>query len=233
MTATKESTQKDTYSLAIRIDSDGFSLLVLDKTDSLLTTKRVDSSLFELPFTEILSLIQSEVQFNYNHVKITIESDQYVIIPLDIFRIEEAADFLFLEHKPAMTDSILFNKIQEQNIATVFTIPGKIHEALNLLFPDIEIEHHLRKFIADKIKSESGVYCWSRNKKLDIVVMKDGKLQLINSFSYQTPEDFLYYLLNVYEKLSLDRFKFPLHLFNIKQKPEIKSLLEKYLTVIV
>jgi hypothetical protein len=229
----KETSQNVTNSLTIQIDPDGFSLSVFEKPDTLLTTKRVDSELSKLPFTEIVNLIQSEIQINYNQVKIVTESDQYVIIPLDIFRIEEATDFLFFEHKPAKTDSILFNKIPGQNMATVFAISGRIHEALNQLFPDTEIEHHVSRFITDKVKAQSGscVYCWSRNKRLDIVAVKDGKFNLINSFSYQTPEDFLYFTLNVYEKLSLDSHKCPLHLFNTDQKPEIKPLLEKYITI--
>ena len=230
----KELTLNIPYSLTVRIDSDGFSLSVFDKPNNLLTTTRVDKELSNLPYMEILSLIDSEIQINYSQLTIVIESDQYVIIPLDIFKIEEAADFLFLEHKPAKTDSILFNKIPQQSIVNVYTIPGKIHEALNQLFPDTEIEHHISQFITNDIsvKNENCIYCWSRKNKLDIIAFRSGKLQLINSFSYKTPEDFLYYTLNVYEKLSLDSNKCPLHLFNSKLNSEIKLLLENYFTVI-
>lgn len=226
-------TQSTAYSLSIRIDSDGFSLSVFDKSDALLTSKRVDAGLSVLTPEQIVDLINTETQLNFKNIKVIIESDTYVIIPLDLFNIEEAADYLFLEHKPTKTDSILFNKVPECGIVNVFAIPGKIHDALNHLFPDAEIEHHLSHFISEdvKFKNENCVYCWARNKKLDVVALKAGKLQLINSFFYQTPEDFLYFTLKVYEKLSIDMHKSPLFLFNAEKKSEIKSLLEKYLTV--
>ena len=226
-----ENNTANTYNLSIRFDPDGFSLSVSDQSDSLLTTKRINASLPTLSLPELLNLIGTETQLNLNKVRIINESELYVIIPLDFFKIEEAADFLFLEHKPAQTDSILFNKIPESGIVNVFAIPGKIHEALNQLFPNAVIEHHISHFIVDNIKSMSGscVYCQARNKRLDLVVIKESKLQLTNSFSYQTPEDFTYFVLNVYEKLGLDMHKCPVLLSNAAEKPELAKMLEKYL----
>ncbi len=228
-----ENSTANSYNLSIRIDSDGFSLSVFDQSDSLLTTKRINSALFTLTLPELLKLIDTETQINFNKVRIVTESELYVIIPVDLFNVEEAADFLFLEHKPAQTDSILFNKHPESGIVNVFAIPGLIHEALNQLFPNAAIEHHISHLIAENIKSNTGscVYCLARNKRLDMVVVKESKLQLINSFSYQTTEDFAYFVLNVYEKLALDMHKCPVCLLNATDKPELGKILEKYLTV--
>jgi hypothetical protein len=233
MKQTKTLTHSTSYSLSLRIDPDGFSLSVYDKSDTLLTAKKIEIQLSDLSAEQIVDLINTETQLNFENIRITIESDNYVIIPLELFNIEEAADYLFLEHKPAKTDSILFNKIPECGIVNVFVVSWKIHAALNHLFPNAEINHHLSQFISDevKFKGESCVYCWIRSKMLDIIALKAGKLQLINSFSYQTPEDFLYFTLNVYEKLSIDMHKSPLFLYNVDKKLEIKTLLEKYLKV--
>ena len=63
------------------------------------------------------------------------------------------------------------------------------------------------------------------------MVFKEAKLQLINSFTYQTSEDFAYFVLNVYDKLELDMHKCPLILLNAREKPELREILEKYLKV--
>ena len=228
-----ENSTANSNNLSIRIDSDGFSLSVFDQSDSLLTTKRINATLSTLTLPELLKLIDTETQINFKTVRIITESELYVIIPGDLFKVEEAADFLFLEHKPDQTDSILFNKHPESGIVNVFAIPGLIHEALNQLFPNAAIEHHISHLIAENIKSNTGscVYCLARNKRLDMVVVKESKLQLINSFTYQTPEDFAYFVLNVYEKLTLDMHKCPISILNAAEKPELGKILEKYLTV--
>ena len=233
MEQTSTLTSNASYSLSLLIDSEGFSLSVFDKSESMLTSKRVNAGLSDLSLEEVISLIEAETQLNFKNINISIESNTYVIIPMDLFRIEEAADFLFLEHKPSKTDSILFNKIPELGIVDVFSIPGKIHEAISQLFPAAEITHHLSRFISENVRfqPENCVYCYPRNKTVDIVVTKNSKLLLINSFSYQTPEDFLYFTLNVYEKLSMDIHNLPVYLFNPLKKSELETLLAKYLSV--
>jgi len=66
---------------------------------------------------------------------------------------------------------------------------------------------------------------------LDIVAVKNSKIYLINSLQYDTNEDFLYFVLNVYEKLALEVTKTPLFVYNIEQKTDLKSLLEKYIVI--
>ncbi len=228
-----EKSTANSYELSIRIDSDGFSLSVFDQSNSLLSTKRIVETLHTLSLPELMTLINSETQLNFNKARIIFESESYVIIPLALFKVEEAADFLLLEHKPNQTDSILFNKIPELGIVNIFSVPGIVHEAMSQLFPNTAIEQHISYFITENIKSktEHSVYCWTRNKRLDIMVFKEAKLQLINSFTYQTSEDFAYFVLNVYDKLELDMHKCPLILLNAREKPELREILEKYLKV--
>jgi hypothetical protein len=46
----------------------------------------------------------------------------------------------------------------------------------------------------------------------EIIVIQNQKLLLFNSFDYQTPEDFIYYVLFTAEQLSLNPENFPLEL---------------------
>ena len=50
----------------------------------------------------------------------------------------------------------------------------------------------------------------SRNS-LDIVVLENNQLILFNTFSYNTKEDFIYYILFVAEQLNLNVNEFSLH----------------------
>jgi len=229
-----ESSLEYQYALTIRIDSDGFSLFVSSiQSDSILTTKRIDCNFSNQSFETVLDIIDSETRLNCHQIRIIVESNQYVIIPMDFFKLEDVADLLFLEHKISKTDSILFNRISEFCFVNIFAMPGIIHEALTQLFPEAEIEHHISELITDNVKpnTENCAYCRARNKMLDIVAVKNSRIHLINSFQYDTNEDFLYFVLNVYEKLTLEVSKTPLFIYNIEQKADLKSLLEKYIVI--
>ena len=118
-------------------------------------------------------------------------------------------------------------------IVNVFAVPGIVLEAFNQLLPNTPIEHHISQIITENVKSNSDncVYCSVRKKKFDVVVTNDGKLQLINSFTFETTEDLVYYLLNIYEKLGLNTEKCPVYLLNVDENPDRKKMLEKYLIV--
>lgn len=229
-----DSNPENQYNLTIRFSSEGFSIFVYsDQSNSPLTTKRIDCEFTSHPFESVKDIIDSETRINYQQIRIVIESNNYVIIPVDFFKLEDVADLLFMEHKITKTDSILFNKIPQAGIVNVFAVPGIIHEAIAQLFPDAEIEHHLSQLITDNVNlsNENSSYCTVRSNFFDIVVIKNFKIHLINSFQYETNEDFLYFILNVYEKLRLETSKNPLFVYNIEQKTDLKLLLEKYLII--
>jgi hypothetical protein len=229
-----ENTTQNTFKLSIRINLDGFLLSVYDQT-SKLTTKKVDASLATLTIDEITRLLDTETQLNYLTIQLIFETDCYTFIPADIFRMEDAIDYLSFEHTLTPHESVLFNKIQSWNVVNVFSVPDNLHKALKQVFPNTVIEHHVSWFLSEKVllQEPNCVFCWVREKTFDMVVLCDGKIQLINSFAYQTPEDFCYFTLNVYEKLGLETEKYELNLFNAANKPEIANLLEKYLTIII
>jgi len=228
-----ENTPENSYNLSIRISSDGFSLSVFDKEKTLLSSKKINTSLFTMSLDEVIQFIDNETQLNYSSVRFICESESYTFIPKALFKPEYAAFLLHLEHKPEKNEIILFNILPAWEAVNTYSIPGTIHNAVSLLFHNATIEHHLSWFMDEKVrlKSETCIYCWNRNTVFDVIVLNDRKLQLINSFKYRTPEDFTYFVLNIVDKLTLDLNKSTAHLFNFENKPELGIMLEKYINI--
>jgi len=229
-----DSTEIKQYLLSIRLSSDGFRLSVFDESSVLLTSKKTSNSLFSLSSDEIIKIITPDVQLNYRTVRLICESDRYLFIPAPIFRSEEAADMLHFQFKPVKTDQIILNRIPKWDTVNVFSIPKSVHIALTKMFPDAIIEHHLSYFLTKFIKLQNGnsVYIQVRNNIMDVVIITNGGIQLINSYSFNTPEDFTYYTLNLFDTLSLDTENCKVFLYNSDNKPELQKTLEKYLDVI-
>lgn len=229
-----DSTISNQYSLSIRIGSDGFSLSVVDESGTLLSTRKVSIPMTTLPTEEIIQLITKETQLNYRNIYLIYESDIYLFVPAPIFRSNEAVDYLNFQQKTSKSDIILFNYLPVWDTVNVFSIPKTFQAALNQLFPNTIIEHHLSHFLTAKIKTqhENSIFIWVRPKAMDIIAFKSGRLLLLNSYGYQTAEDFTYHTLNIIDQLSIDGEKCKVRLYNSEKKPELKRILDKYLTVV-
>ncbi|HRR62726.1 MAG TPA: DUF3822 family protein, partial [Paludibacteraceae bacterium] len=69
-----------------------------------------------------------------------------------------------------------------------------------------------------------------REHLMDVVAIENNRLMLINSFVFQTPEDFVYYLLRVIEELSFDIDSCKIRLFNYeKYHSKLYNLTQKYM----
>jgi hypothetical protein len=222
------------YLLSLRLGSDGFNISVFDESGMLLSSKKITRSLYSLSSDEIRNAIAPETQLNYSSVRIICESDIYTFIPAQVFKKEEAADLLHFQFKPDKNDQILYNRIPQWNTMNVFSIPRTVHIALSGLFPEVPVEHHLSYFLSEciKFRSDSSVYIEVRGNVMDVVVILNGILQLINSYSFVTPEDFTYYTLNLFDKLPLDTENCRVVLYNADKRPELQKTLELYLEVI-
>jgi hypothetical protein len=229
-----DSTISNQYSLSIRISSDGFSLSVVDGSDSLISTKIIPTILTSLSAEQITALINKETQINYRNIHLIYESDIYTFVPAPVFRSNEAAEYLnFQQNKTTKNDIVLYNYLPVWDTVNVFAIPKAIQAALSQLFPNTIIEQHVSYFLSTKVKTqhENALFIWTRPKTLDIIAFKNGKLYLLNSYLYLTAEDFTYHTLNIIDKLSIDTDKCKVGLFNAEKKPELKKTLEKYLEV--
>ncbi|MCW3106286.1 MAG: hypothetical protein JWQ09_792 [Segetibacter sp.] len=134
-----------------------------------------------------------------------------VCIPVPIFKFnkeisEEYLNVVFGEDP--------FSKIQfehlpiEPGIMNVFRINEDRFNYLNENFGKVTY-HHTYSNIIRRVAYKSFVYpsefisIQFYNTFMIVIVLKEGNFHLIQSFTYETPEDVLYYLLNITQQLEL------------------------------
>jgi hypothetical protein len=223
----------NSYILSIRISSDGFSLSVNEKTGLLLSTKNVAASVFSLSADDLIKILSNETQLNYEQIRIICESDTYIFIPTALFKPEEATDYINFQHKIPKNERIIVNKIPTWDTVNIFTLPANLVQAIQHVFPLLTIQHQMSHLLEDSVKPQPDnvLHIYIRSTMLDVIALKDGKPVLLNSFSYQTTEDFSYHALNVVEQLSLDMDKCKVYLYNVDKKPELAKVLGTYVTL--
>jgi len=235
----KVSTTRDynQYSLSIRFSSDGFSLSVYDELNKLLSSKKVSTLLYSLAEDEIIYLLthEPELQVNCKNIRLICELDTYAFVPASIFRDEEAELYLSYHDKKDKPEKVHFNKLAEWDMVNVFSIPFALYTTLSQMYPDLAIEHHLSHFFTDKIQPShrNCFQVWVRPKIMDVVVMTNAKPFLINSYVYRSTEDFIYYILSIFEQLSLSTDKYDVRLHGANKLNDLQMNVQKYVKTVV
>lgn len=224
------------YNLTIRFAYDGFLLSILDESKNIISKKQISAELFSMSEQQITDLIVNDpdTQADYKSFELICESDLYTFIPMSYFNSEDKNHFLHFEQKPKNTDIVLINKLPNWETVNVFSIPIALNNCLINIYPDFQINHHISYLLTNKIprSSETEIYIWVRANIMDVVVIKTGNIQLINSFAYKTTEDFVYFTLNIFEQLMLNTETCKVKLFHSDSKPELKNCLLKYIKTV-
>lgn len=201
--------------LIIQISSTSLAIAVFDEisaTIPFLENYTLQAGYNGLKTHELVARIlqsHSLTRLNYKKVRTIYVQPHYCLVPEPLFDSESASKLLEL-HCGKMKDSeVSFSKLQFAPILCVVASPNAWKKALLSIFPDAESKHYAEllaeRVLSSKTSEESILHLHVHDFSLDIAyVSKDG-LQYFNSFTYEHTDDFLYYVLLVCDRLSLDR----------------------------
>lgn len=221
------------YDILLCFAADGLTIFITDQSKTLLSTRSFPfDGFYTANAQEIIQLLMgvSEMKLNFNNVRVVCESERYTFVPVPFFKAEEAE--LFLSYQQLITEKevALYNVLANLATVNVFSLAKGLQAALTQLFPQCTVEHQQSYFLTEKVTftPENSMQVWVRDKVMDVVVLMNGNLQLINSYSYSSAEDFVYYILLIYEQLSLNMETDRLQLYNMKKREKMGQLIENY-----
>ena len=218
--------------LNLKICPDGISYVITDENQRILLRQEfnipvgtaTDMRIFEHFFS------QPELQILSENVNIAYESNEYQLIPNDLFSENDLKMVFNLEHGASENESIIYKVLPKWGAHFAFRMPTKILSFFEEKYPEAEIEHHILKLLKKRInKNESALFLNIRKGIVDILAVQNHELLLLNSFQVKTNEDICYFVLNAYEKLQLDKESFLLRIdLNSTVNEELISLLKQY-----
>lgn len=139
----------------------------------------------------------------------------YTLVPSEIWSDENPSLYLRYTLKTLPHDFVAFEPILKGRTKLVYIPFVNLNNYFFEKFGSFHYYHALGPWIdysAEVIGDETGVFANFTNTQLDLLVFKNGKLHLANSFEYHTAEDVNYYVLFVYEQLNLDTEVTPIYL---------------------
>ena len=211
---TKADTKK--YKLSIQVSLDGFSFSIFNsETNKFLSIESVSFE-YVKNTADVCLLIKS---FFTNHswlnqefesVIIIFESSKFTLIPAPLFEESEKDIYSKFNFTIPADHEVFYDKLTNLDAFNLYIVPGQLNETLKELFPShqlisqssILIESLL--IINKNLTSQKRAFVNVRNSFLDIVFTDGRKLLYYNTFQYKTPEDFMYYVMFVFEQLHLN-----------------------------
>ncbi|MFC2109237.1 DUF3822 family protein [Bacteroidota bacterium] len=207
---------KETY-LSIQISLDGFSFsiycintskyIAFEEYQLDLENKNPESLLIPLKaiFKENLLLQQN----SFKKVFIQYNNDLSTVVPQKYFTEANLASYLQHTIKVLANDFIAFDEIDQLEANVVYIPYININNFLFSIFGSFEYKHISSVLletlsVSYRDSEDEKMFIHVSDLNFQIIVLKQGKLLFYNSYSYQTCEDFIYYILFVCQQLKFD-----------------------------
>lgn len=179
---------------------------------------------------------ESFLEQDFKEVKLLFSNELYSLVPESLFLEDNASDYLKFNARILETDFVAHDLLLEAGLANVYIPYSNIINYFFDRYGEFEYEHSMSVLIREFLKSnktqESGtrVYLNRNAAGYDLVVIQKGKLIYGNSFSCDTKEDFIYYLLFTAEQLELNPEEFNLILLgNITKNSDYYNIAFTYI----
>lgn len=206
-------TKNNIKELSIQVNLNGLSFCILNRTTN--TVEYLSTTTFEYKLTpfDTLNRLKTELSSNtvfsdeFDAVNVIHQNELATLIPQELYDDNHKADYLKFNAKILKTDYITHDTIAVNDSVNVYIPYVNINNYIFETFGEFVYKHASTVFIGaifQKASDKPKVYLNVNKSTIETVVVDNGKLQLFNVFEYYSKEDFIYYVLFVFEQLKLD-----------------------------
>ena len=207
--------QTRNYALAIQIGLDGLSAAVLDDVLGRVialekfTIQSVHQFNILARFIDQIIQQSSILAYPYKKINVALVSPKSTLVPDALFAPEKSISLLSFNHKLEEDEIVLADNLMNLSSKNVFAIPRSVQQVFTELYANATFEHYSSALIEtllvlNKNSTEKKVIVNVHALAFEVVVIKGKELLLYNTFTYKSPEDFIYYVLFVCEQLQLN-----------------------------
>ncbi|MFS4417639.1 DUF3822 family protein [Maribacter sp. 2307ULW6-5] len=222
-------TDKNFKKLSIQVSLDGLSFCVADRVDH--TLLLADSTTFGQEHNPVTLLRETKKLFeahglahqDFEEVVLVHQNTLFGLVPKALFDPDHLTGYLALNTKVLSNDVLAFDEIKNQEMINVYVPYMNINNYLYEQFGTFTYMHCGTVLVQAILQNhgahqQPACYVHVGKRQMDVLVVKQKRLLLYNSFKWNTPEEFTYYLLFVLEQLELDTETTATHLFGAVSK---------------
>ena len=142
-----------------------------------------------------------------------------VLVPDELMNESLNKEMIEFVYGDSMEETIKRDLMYKHNLYNVYRVPSNVYSLMNGTFPSAT-HSHLYSVLPDLLKDETQNHLYGIFGANTIIVMlkKQGKLQVIQNFKYNTTEDAAYHLLNVCRSFETIVTETTLHISGMLEK---------------
>lgn len=195
--------QTQSYKLSIRLIPDGFCFAIFD----------IEKRLIHYSFHKHTVPDDNEfLKRSYEQVFFCCDSPSYTLLPQSIFQPELQNDYWRLNFGET-NDKLLYDKVRLTDIVNLYSLDeNPIFQQCSRMFPTMQVVHrqsiHINMAVMkNKQMNRPQLYLHTTDHSFDVLYLDKGKVILANSFSFHKEDEFLYFVLNIFDQLKLDQYQ--------------------------
>lgn len=146
---------------------------------------------------------------SYNDTHVFFNLNESVIIPTHAFSTHAADDYLTSIHGDSINHVIKYDNVAVPGgLVNIYRVKKSLNDMINSNLMMVTPRHVYSKLLENILNDSTNLHgkflkLQFYNQFMLLVVLAEGKLQLIQSYAYTTAEDILYYLLAIAEQFHL------------------------------
>ncbi len=168
--------------------------------------------------TENIKLVFMEdplLKEHYRTTKIVITSPHFTLVPEKFYNEKELRIYLSNLTDISENDVIATDSLKNQVFKNVYSINKHLLQSVQTMFPNAKIYHSATALIEGyrkiaELKQGHQVFANIRDGHVQILFFDSKDLIFVNFYSFQSPSDFIYYVLLVYDQFKLNPETIPL-----------------------
>ena len=171
----------------------------------------------------------------FNSINIAFVNNRSTLIPNAIYKADKLARFHQFNFSKQEEDLFYSDQLINLSAYNIYSVPDYIVELFKEL-NNVKLRHFSSSLIeaslvrAKNDKALSSIQVHILPTTFQVIVIKNQKLELYNSFIYQSSEDFIYYLLFVLDQLNINNEEATITLTGeVEKNSVIYAILNKYI----
>jgi hypothetical protein len=188
--------------------------------------------------TDLFDILLKEsklIDHVFQSVICLIVSNLSTLVPSALFEEDKKEMYLNFNSSLAEHEVIMTDEIKSLDAKNIFAIPASLKTKLNHKYSNVKY-HHASSALIDTLtannKNQTGkkIYIHIESTHFEILLIEGKNLIFYNSFNYHSTEDFIYYVLFVFEQLQLNPEKTETILLGeVEKSSALYTLTNKYI----
>ncbi len=160
-------------------------------------------------FEKVSEIIKSEelLRLTYKSVRMLWQSQCATLVPAPLYEAGAEKNYLQFNQNLNEGDVVLSDKMRTVDAYNIFGVPAELLSVVRSLRP---LMHHHASVLVEALLvlnrnniNPQQVFVNVHAGFFDLVVIEDRKLRFCNSFAFSSAEDFIYFVLFVFEQLKI------------------------------